>query len=591
MNEINRSKSLNRIKVNKKLIKKKSGNNINKYNSLLEINNNNSINKLFVRRNSFTKKIKIPKINLGFDNINGNFINKQYSQRTYSYNNLSEEISYKKGNIIYDMQNNKYLKPVLNSKEIYKKLLKCKMEFPYTNLLRFNKNCNNLAFSKTKDSFFVEKQKRIKNYHDIKLLYTIKSKKEKRMNKLIINILERTKENNSLNCKNNLGFDNLFKRNMNNSDYISLKKYLEYNNISKTCRNCGDKINYQGYENNYNSLKMNKGISYSFKSFANRNKLLKQKIESFCNMLEMLFINIIKKEFKKFLYKLKIKIEKEEKKTYQINRESKAKITAFYESDTGTYQSNNEIPIKANINFFNIYDKRTIIKNQINHFDKNNLQNSKNKGGFTQMNNQNSKTNKNNLNIMKNFTLNKNKNEKNKKILIKKTKNNIMLYQKKNYILKNYCSKNKIKERTFNKTKNSYYESQKLNSNLFFNNFEDSIKKKSKIFVIKKTNKNSNLYDKDNKLTFNFKYYSIEDMNYKNIYNNKYKNKRISYYDYSLYPSRNINYFIKRSKISVYKKIKLNYNTYNGKKNIYIIKTPKNTSNFNKLFNIEGKIN
>ena len=163
MNEINRSKSLNRIKVNKKLIKKKSGNNINKYNSLLEVNNNNNyINKLFVRRNSFTTKIKFPKINLGFDNINGNFINKQYSQRTYSYNNLSEEISYKKGNIIYDMQNNKYLKPVLNSKEIYKKLLKCKMEFPYTNLLRFNKNCNDLAFSKKKRFIFHWKTKKNK---------------------------------------------------------------------------------------------------------------------------------------------------------------------------------------------------------------------------------------------------------------------------------------------------------------------------------------------------------------------------------------------------------------------------------------------
>ena len=83
-----------------------------------------------IKKNSLSKLIK-NLYNFDFD-INEKYKNnKIYSQRTYTCKYLIDESPYKKGNIIYDMQKNKYLKPIFDSKDFQKKMLKFKFDEPF----------------------------------------------------------------------------------------------------------------------------------------------------------------------------------------------------------------------------------------------------------------------------------------------------------------------------------------------------------------------------------------------------------------------------------------------------------------------------
>ena len=119
MNEKNKKELLIRIKVNKKNIKRKE-------NHLKDINNRTNLyNKIqgtngIIKRNSFSNGLSdLSKTD--FEEHKSIFRN--FSQRTYN----NEKNINEKGNIIYEMQKNKYLKPLLYSKDIYEKILKCKI--------------------------------------------------------------------------------------------------------------------------------------------------------------------------------------------------------------------------------------------------------------------------------------------------------------------------------------------------------------------------------------------------------------------------------------------------------------------------------
>ena len=122
MNEKNKKELLIRIKVNKKNIKRKE-------NNLKDINNRSNIylktqgNNSIAKRNSFSNKLS----DLHQTDLEPKLIFRNYSQKTYNYQVLNSKNINEKGNIIFEMQKNKYLKPLLYSKDIYEKILKCKI--------------------------------------------------------------------------------------------------------------------------------------------------------------------------------------------------------------------------------------------------------------------------------------------------------------------------------------------------------------------------------------------------------------------------------------------------------------------------------
>ena len=86
-------------------------------------------NLTFVNRNK-RSKLSEEKINNNYNNIK--YYNKEAFKKTI--NTYSNENRYKDRNIFEELQNNKYLKPMLVTTNIDKKLLKCKIEEPIKNI-------------------------------------------------------------------------------------------------------------------------------------------------------------------------------------------------------------------------------------------------------------------------------------------------------------------------------------------------------------------------------------------------------------------------------------------------------------------------
>ena len=263
-----------KIKVNKKLIHKNSENNVKVIKTPSQKIKLSPKFTLY-QRNSFSKKTK-SLYNFDFD-TNENFP-KNYSQRTFTSKYLADDISYKKGNIIYDMQKNKYLKPIFDSKDFLEKILKCQIDKD-----DYNKSIS-ITSPKLKESIF-----------KINDIFKIKNQNKSNNTNFPLKFF-RNNLNNSINKGNikNVSKDNL---SINNSFNNFKNIILKSDKVSKTCKNFhNNKINYYDtdlikYQNNYNMCKYfeNKNHRCYRKYSIKNNKTLNDKITAFCYILETFF--------------------------------------------------------------------------------------------------------------------------------------------------------------------------------------------------------------------------------------------------------------------------------------------------------------
>ena len=181
----------NQIKVNKR---SDIVNYSSKYNNYHKMNNNsNDKDNLYytIIKKSKTQKNKIP-LSLNKKNIKKVSEEKIKNSLKYSnrdnfkktINTISKENRIKEGNIIEDLQNNKYLRPMLCTTNINNKLLKCQIEAPIKNIFTLS----------------------MKNYN-----------------------VELPFETNKSPPKNNIDISNVGKINTNKEDIHRLNKYVRHN--------------------------------------------------------------------------------------------------------------------------------------------------------------------------------------------------------------------------------------------------------------------------------------------------------------------------------------------------------------------------
>ena len=592
-----------KIKVNKKLTHRKSENNlkINQTPSQAKTKLNYISN--LKQRNSFSKRTKNLS-DIDFD-ANENYIpNHQYSQMTYTSKYFMDDISYKKGNIIYDMQKNKYLKPILDSKDFYKKIFKCRIDSP-SNLFLLSKDDIKKSLSALSSPKFKESLYAINNNYKIK--------KEKNCNKNAINLLNNLKEfnsnfpiqifRNSLYSKEIKSVYNNSRENLNNSDTFNNLNNNQKN--SKTCKNFYNKKAKFSEKNNLSYRCISK-----YKTF---NKPMKEKIEIFCYILEIFFLNIIKAIFNNFINKIntiKSKDYSKEKIYNKLSNETISRKNTFYDTqtirntiiDSDTIKTN----ILANINYYNIYETNKIIKDNAYRFDRDIIGNSKDKKHNEKKINNNDKHINNtiikkDINSYRNIRLIENKDLKRnkKKLLIFRKINNDyipndqLIYKKKTNISRKDFSIKKEKSENSDLTKSEY--SKKIKNNaLSFNVFENNSvhQNKSKIMFLKnnirnKIEKEYNLGEiKKRKLFYFFNYYTIRDRNYIKSKNKKYNNSSAKYKKYRLNIFKNIDFSIMANKRNIYKKINIYINDkrYNNKKYKTLIQNSIKTNNLDKIY-------
>ena len=597
----NKENSSYKIKVNKTLIHKKSICNLknigtpNKISSGLK-NNNNDI----IQRNSFSRKIK--KIStIDFDSNDNSAIKNYYSQKTYTCNYLLEDNTYntyKAGNIFYDIQKNKYLKPMLDSKDIQKKILKCQITEPLSSLYNIN-NINNIYNNKKclselqspKEKEFISfSREKFNNNSDHSSI--IKIKNENIINKNTYYLLNNLKicgsnypikflRNNLNNNNDNYTYYKKNEINLNNYDINSNQQRIKRN---KTCKNFYYKnTNYEPCGNNSQILNiLNKYSSISNKYRKSTKNLLNDKIRNFCNILERFFLNIIKKMFKRLVNELNLiknKNKNKEKNFTKINSETNTRRNTAYDLDTiKTYKNsrfNRDTSIKGNsfssINYLsyensnnltNRFD-RDIIGNSkekknenknfktINHLIKNKLNNEMRRNEIFGNNNNSSRTNNKYVTLKKLYADNSGKS------LIYHRKTNFSYKKEKSIKKDNNLSNNKTLNITGNNNVDESLKVKKSNNTICFNNIDEPIihKKKTRIILVKKKRKSNIDINKNKKLFMNYNYYIIRDFNYKKIFINKYTNKNKN--DLSFF--RNINFsIIQKNESNLNKKLKIN---------------------------------
>ena len=597
----NKNEVLYRIKVNKKLIQKNKENNIKILKTPTKIKDKM---KLLNKKKSLPQLMKTL-YNFDFD-INAKKKNNQnYSQRTYTYKSSIEDSPYKKGNIIYDMQNNKYLKPILGTKDFHTKMLKCSIDESFSQLLNLNKDINYRSLSGLSSPN--NKNWKIKNHKERNNINNnlYRLKKENKVNNTSLYLYNNLKDMNSNFPFFKYSLNNSKNFNCRNKDKEILNKYnsfnpnkpnIIYNNkASISCKNFyKNRINYKSQERNYNKYENNKTLSNSFKD-CNINRSLYERIGNFCYILELFFFNIIKKSFVKLIKEIKsmkYNNRNENKNYYKINSEVNSKRNTFYDTDTiksyKNYYFDNEITNLnhiSNLNYFNIFDNNDIINNT-NNCDRNIIEDFRDINYYInnikKINNNNFKSFNNNI-----YSNNCPKN-KNKLLIFRKINNSyypsnkLIIYQKKSNFTKSIKDE---KNKTNNEIRN-INKSENIENTFSHCGYDDSIsKQKIKIINIKHNKVKNDIYDlnmnKNKQLFMFFNYYSISDINYKKIFNKKYKNKIITHFYNRLYFNKNINFTIKNN---IYKKIKI-YENNKHNKNCFTFTVKKNKKT-KKIFNI-----
>ena len=557
MNEKNKKELLIKIKVNKKTIKRKE-------NNLKDINNRNNIyfktqgNNDIITRNSLSNKLS----DLYKADLDPKLIFRNYSHRTYNYQANEKKIN-EKGNIISEMQKNKYLKPLLYSKDIFEKILKCKITDPSFNAFHLKNNERNKSISENSSQKFKEE--------------SLCKNKVKKNNLFLLNNLKEFNSNYPFRFTNkNLNGNVKYRNNTNEllNSKTSLNKLKSSDKIYQTCKH----FYYQNisYEASNNSFKFNrtknKYGSYLLKS---DKKMNNERIGFFCNILEIFFLNIIKKNFNKLINKLSYKSNLNSNRSCYTSNRTYTSGRRFYNNNSAKNYKNNIFNNDSIINktstfsnHFDVFDNSKIYNNKT-FIDKDIINNSKDIDNF-QKRIDKIKINK----VMKNNSFNiKYKSDsidnsktfnKKKFTILRKINcernfpyyNNLLVYKKKNSFSKS--SKKK--------------EFKKINKNIINPPFEirNNINLKNTIeseFDSDGIINNQNLY-------IFIKCYMIKDINYKIKYLYKYKNKKKIYYDIPLSCDNNINFSLIKQNKNIYKKIKiykLNKNISNGNKRKYYI--------------------
>ncbi len=612
------------IKVNKTLINKK--NNGNTKNMITPIKTNNTSRKIsdkIVRSTVSEKDIK----NLAILDLDSNEKSpyKKYSQKTYTCKYYSKDNSYKIGNIFYDMQTNKYLKPILNSKDIQNKLVKCIISEPKSNFLSLNNNShyNQKYLSEYQSphietnnaiSFFKERYNINNNLLNNNNL-TIKNENIKFNN--IYSILKKIKTENS-NCpyyfsRNDINKNKEYLNNNNNSGVnvnsynINSVKNCEKQN--KTCKQFYKKLfNHENNDNKTINLNNYRNRLIKFNSYSSLNdkykKIINEKISYFCNILEIFFLNIIKKIYKKLisqLNKIKIRNKNKEINIYKFNsEEANTRRNTLYDSDTIKSYKNpvfdNENALKSKT-FSNIYCINNIYNYNTNRFDSDIIEKSKEKQNTKIDKIDNIMKNKLDNNLKRFRTIENNnytnyKRYKNKYFIIKQkdidNSDNLLIYHKKNNFTKNSehsLVKDEYKTiKLFNTKFNSIVNNDSNEKNKTIN-ASINAKNKTRIIIIKNKKKSDGEIFKKKKLYMNFKNYTLNDINYYKNYINKYKYKKKNINN-NIKIFRNINFsIIINNKIVLYKKIKINKIDHK-RNNTIIYESNSNLNKRKKVYNI-----
>ena len=562
MNEKNKKELLIRIKVNKKNIKRKE-------NTLKDINNRSNIylktqdNNGIIKRKSFSNRLS----DLCKTDLDQNIIFRNYSQKTYNYQLLNTKNINEKGNIICEMQKNKYLKPLLYSKDIYEKILKCKITDSSFNTFHLKIDERNKSISDDSSKKFKEES-----------LFENKQKnKIKKNNLFLLNNLKEFNSNYPIKFTNNYLNGNIIYRNNTNellNNNISFNKLKSYDKIYQTCKNFYyQNISYEASNNSfkfYSTKKKNGSCSLN-----SDKKMNNERIGFFCQILEIFFLNIIKKNFNKLMNNLSYISKINSNKSYYKSSGTYTSGKKFYNTNSAKNYKNNIFTNDTTINrtstfssHFNVFDNNKIYNN-FTFIDKNNTNNSKDLDNFQKRINRikiNKVMKSNSFNTKYKYdSIDNSKTFNKKKIAILRKincernlpyYNNLLVYKKKNSFSKNSRKKG-IKK--INKKNINFPIENKNNINLK-NTIESEFDSDG---IINKQN-----------LFFFIKCYMIKDINYKIKYLYKYKDKKIIYYDIPLSCDSNINFSIIKQNKNVYKKIKiykLNKNICNGKKRKYYI--------------------
>ena len=375
MNEKNKKELLIRIKVNKKNIKRKE-------NTLKDINNRSNIylktqdNNGIIKRKSFSNRLS----DLCKTDLDQNIIFRNYSQKTYNYQLLNTKNINEKGNIICEMQKNKYLKPLLYSKDIYEKILKCKITDSSFNTFHLKNNEKNKSINEDSSQKLKEES-------------LFKNKERNRLKKNNLFLLNNLKEFNSnypIKFTNNYLNGNIKYRNNTNellNNNISFNKLKSYDKIYQTCKNFYyQNISYEASNNSFNFYSTkNKYGTYSLNS---DKKMNNERIGFFCKILEIFFLNIIKKNFNKLMNNLSYISKINSNKSYYKSIGSYTSGKKFYNTNSAkNYKNNiftNDITINRTSTFsshFNVFDNNKIYNN-FTFIDKNNTNNSKDLDNF-----------------------------------------------------------------------------------------------------------------------------------------------------------------------------------------------------------------
>ena len=606
------------IRVNKKLINKKNNFNINNIITPKKINKSDQKINDKISRNIFYNK-----------DINNNYMsdydsnhkspNENYSQKTYTCKYYSKDNSYKKGNVFYDMQINKYLKPILCSKDIQNKIMKCQIMEPIINVFSFNNDANTHTHTKclsempspqqtqTNNTISYFKEKFNINDHN-----TLDIKNENSRYNNIYSILKKIKNQNS-NCqyyfsRNDLNnnkecFSSYNKNgvNINNYNINSFKLYEKknktykklFNQLINNEKNEDDEVNSFNFRNNL--------VKYNSHSYGKNNrKTLNEKLSYFCNILERLFLNIIKKMYLRLINQLiKIKNKSIENNIYKINsEEANTRRNTLYDSDTVKSHKNsifdNEVGLKSNTisnnNYINFGYYNT------NRFDRDIIEKSKEKKHKKMCNNTFQKNLDNSLKRYESID-NDNYNYqriKHKYFIIKRKEmgnsNNSLIYHKKVNYSRNID--NSVKK---DKNENLNVINQKNNTNYINNSIEKEknhtieakIQKIQKRIIIIR-NKKKSIKDKlkYKKVNTCFNYYTIEDINYEKKYINKYKYEK-KQINGGMHIFKNINFsIIQNNKTLLYKKIKISHGIDHKRNNTLLYESNKNLNKRKKIYNI-----
>ena len=266
-----------KIKVNKKI----SNNNIyNTQNYITNSYNNNLNSSKIYHMNTYIPTINYDKNNSSLAHNSNNYIinnkilkpknnsNSEEKIRKQNLNiNLYDEQKYKDGNILEDLLNNKYLKPILESQDIDEKLLNCNLKEPVKN--SFNVSLND--FFNRKGKYYINfKTPKVEMNRKGKGL-SIKTHNFNNSQNYIYNDIttqnNRTLENNYNTYYNNIKMTN----NYYNNNEINLLNVQSYNNNIMHFSSEGKKVKDFSYIDNnpliYYSYERNKNL------FKNKNNI------------------------------------------------------------------------------------------------------------------------------------------------------------------------------------------------------------------------------------------------------------------------------------------------------------------------------